>query len=162
MSPLEISFDGRPIPVTPGRTIGAALLAAGITSWPAPARPATTRRPPRASAEAGRATPEPAQAAPAPGPALAEDEAGPAQAAPGPTGPVAAPGRAGPSPAEAPSGRSCSALAGDSPDPARAALFCGIGVCFGCLVTVNGRAGVRACLVEAHAGDAVTSGGSAA
>jgi hypothetical protein len=45
---------------------------------------------------------------------------------------------------------------------AQAGLFCGIGVCFGCLVTVNGRSGVRACLVEARPGDAVTSGGGVA
>jgi predicted molibdopterin-dependent oxidoreductase YjgC len=34
-------------------------------------------------------------------------------------------------------------------------LFCGIGVCFDCLVTVNGVTGQRACLVEAHDGDVV-------
>jgi predicted molibdopterin-dependent oxidoreductase YjgC len=34
-------------------------------------------------------------------------------------------------------------------------LFCGIGVCFDCLVTVNGRPSVRACLATAHPGDAV-------
>jgi predicted molibdopterin-dependent oxidoreductase YjgC len=34
-------------------------------------------------------------------------------------------------------------------------LFCGIGVCHDCLVVVNGRAGQRACLAEAHAGDVV-------
>jgi predicted molibdopterin-dependent oxidoreductase YjgC len=36
-------------------------------------------------------------------------------------------------------------------------LFCGIGVCFDCLVVVNGRPGRRACLTEAHPGDEVTS-----
>jgi predicted molibdopterin-dependent oxidoreductase YjgC len=34
-------------------------------------------------------------------------------------------------------------------------LFCGIGVCHDCLVSVNGVSGVRACLVEAHDGDLV-------
>ena len=34
-------------------------------------------------------------------------------------------------------------------------LFCGIGVCFDCLVTVNGVSSVRACLVEARDGDVV-------
>ncbi|MEU0839114.1 (2Fe-2S)-binding protein [Streptomyces sp. NPDC005962] len=34
-------------------------------------------------------------------------------------------------------------------------MFCGIGVCFDCLVTVNGRPGHRACLVEAAPGDVV-------
>ncbi|GAA5028692.1 (2Fe-2S)-binding protein [Actinopolymorpha pittospori] len=37
-------------------------------------------------------------------------------------------------------------------------LFCGIGVCFDCLVTVNGRGSVRACLVPARPGDVVTTG----
>jgi predicted molibdopterin-dependent oxidoreductase YjgC len=35
--------------------------------------------------------------------------------------------------------------------------FCAIGVCFDCLATVNGTPNVRACLVTARAGDAVTS-----
>lgn len=34
-------------------------------------------------------------------------------------------------------------------------MFCGIGVCFDCLVTVDGRPGVRACLAETRAGDRV-------
>jgi len=34
-------------------------------------------------------------------------------------------------------------------------LFCGIGVCFDCLVVVNGQPGVRACLTEAGDGDQV-------
>ena len=34
-------------------------------------------------------------------------------------------------------------------------LFCGIGVCFDCLVVVNGAGGQRACLVEARDGDVV-------
>ena len=33
--------------------------------------------------------------------------------------------------------------------------FCGIGVCFDCLVIVNGRPNQRACLVEARPGDRV-------
>lgn len=36
-------------------------------------------------------------------------------------------------------------------------VFCGIGVCFDCLVTVNGRPNQRACLVPANAGDVVTT-----
>ena len=35
-------------------------------------------------------------------------------------------------------------------------MFCGIGVCFDCLVTVNGVS-ARACLVEAKPGDVITS-----
>jgi aerobic-type carbon monoxide dehydrogenase small subunit (CoxS/CutS family) len=35
-------------------------------------------------------------------------------------------------------------------------LFCGIGVCFDCLVTVNGTRSVRACLAAAEPGDIVT------
>ncbi|MFF5246915.1 (2Fe-2S)-binding protein [Streptosporangium sp. NPDC000095] len=38
-------------------------------------------------------------------------------------------------------------------------LFCGIGVCFDCLVTVNGTPSLRACLTEALPGDRVTTGG---
>ncbi|WP_431782448.1 (2Fe-2S)-binding protein [Streptomyces chumphonensis] len=34
--------------------------------------------------------------------------------------------------------------------------FCGIGVCFDCLITVNGRPNQRACLVPARDGDTVT------
>ena len=34
-------------------------------------------------------------------------------------------------------------------------LFCGIGICFDCLVTVNGRPNQRACLTEAHQGDQI-------
>ena len=33
--------------------------------------------------------------------------------------------------------------------------FCGIGVCFDCLVSVNGRPNQRACLTEARPGDRV-------
>ncbi|MER7502510.1 (2Fe-2S)-binding protein [Nonomuraea pusilla] len=36
-------------------------------------------------------------------------------------------------------------------------LFCGIGVCFDCLVSVNGRPAERACLREAAPGDEVTT-----
>ena len=36
-------------------------------------------------------------------------------------------------------------------------LFCGIGVCFDCLVTVDGRPNERACLLPATAGAAVTT-----
>lgn len=37
-------------------------------------------------------------------------------------------------------------------------LFCGIGVCFDCLVMVNGEGPVRACLVPAEPGDRVITG----
>ncbi|GAA1978572.1 (2Fe-2S)-binding protein [Catenulispora subtropica] len=36
-------------------------------------------------------------------------------------------------------------------------LFCGIGVCFDCLVTVNGEPNVRACLAPVSAGDVVVT-----
>jgi predicted molibdopterin-dependent oxidoreductase YjgC len=36
-------------------------------------------------------------------------------------------------------------------------IFCGIGICFDCLVTVNGRPNRRACLVIAADGDRVTT-----
>lgn len=36
-------------------------------------------------------------------------------------------------------------------------IFCGIGVCFDCLVTVDGEPNQRACLVRAEAGQTVTS-----
>jgi hypothetical protein len=36
-------------------------------------------------------------------------------------------------------------------------MFCGIGVCFDCLVTVNGVRSVRACLAGAEPGDVVVS-----
>ncbi|KRD04696.1 MULTISPECIES: (2Fe-2S)-binding protein [unclassified Streptomyces] len=36
-------------------------------------------------------------------------------------------------------------------------VFCGIGVCFDCLVTVDGRPGLRACLVPAAPGAVVRS-----
>ncbi len=34
-------------------------------------------------------------------------------------------------------------------------VFCGIGICFDCLVTVNDRPGRRACLVTLQPGDAI-------
>jgi predicted molibdopterin-dependent oxidoreductase YjgC len=34
-------------------------------------------------------------------------------------------------------------------------IFCGIGVCFDCLVIINGRPNRRACLAEAQPGDVV-------
>ncbi|MGC5566734.1 (2Fe-2S)-binding protein [Streptomyces sp. FR-108] len=34
-------------------------------------------------------------------------------------------------------------------------VFCGIGVCFDCLLTVNGRPNQRACLVRAEPGDVI-------
>ncbi|GGX53077.1 (2Fe-2S)-binding protein [Streptomyces fructofermentans] len=34
-------------------------------------------------------------------------------------------------------------------------VFCGIGVCFDCLVTVNGRPNQRACLLPAEPGDVI-------
>ncbi|WP_338702583.1 (2Fe-2S)-binding protein [Streptomyces sp. Q6] len=34
-------------------------------------------------------------------------------------------------------------------------VFCGIGVCFDCLVTVNGRPNQRACLVPVSPGDTI-------
>ena len=36
-------------------------------------------------------------------------------------------------------------------------LFCGIGICFDCLVVVDGRPNQRACLVPARAGMEVTT-----
>lgn len=36
-------------------------------------------------------------------------------------------------------------------------LFCGIGICFDCLVIIDGRPNERACLAEAAEGMAVTS-----
>lgn len=36
-------------------------------------------------------------------------------------------------------------------------VFCGIGVCFDCLVTIDGAAGQRACLIPARAGMTVTT-----
>ncbi|MEU3896507.1 (2Fe-2S)-binding protein [Streptomyces sp. NPDC045251] len=36
-------------------------------------------------------------------------------------------------------------------------VFCGIGVCFDCLVTIDGVGGQRACLIPARAGMTVTT-----
>lgn len=36
-------------------------------------------------------------------------------------------------------------------------LFCGIGSCYDCLVTINGQPGMRACLTPAHDGDMIES-----
>ena len=36
-------------------------------------------------------------------------------------------------------------------------IFCGIGVCFDCVVVVNGVANQRACLVEINQGDQIVS-----
>jgi len=36
-------------------------------------------------------------------------------------------------------------------------LFCGIGICFDCLVTVDGRPNERACLLPASAGVVLTT-----
>jgi predicted molibdopterin-dependent oxidoreductase YjgC len=35
-------------------------------------------------------------------------------------------------------------------------VFCGIGACFDCLITVNGEPNVRACLAQIREGDRVT------
>ncbi|MET9431064.1 MULTISPECIES: (2Fe-2S)-binding protein [unclassified Streptomyces] len=35
--------------------------------------------------------------------------------------------------------------------------FCGIGTCYDCLATVNGRPNQRACLIPARPGDTVTT-----
>lgn len=40
-------------------------------------------------------------------------------------------------------------------DGAPRGIFCGIGVCFDCLVIVNGRPNQRACLTEVRDGDRV-------
>lgn len=36
-------------------------------------------------------------------------------------------------------------------------VFCGIGLCFDCLVVLNGNPNVRACLITVHQGDVVRS-----
>lgn len=74
-SSYRLTFDGTTVTASPGQSVGAALVAAGIVAW------RTTRR-------EGR-----------------------------PRG-----------------------------------LFCGIGVCFDCLITVDGHPGQRACLVPARDG----------
>ncbi|WP_222618414.1 (2Fe-2S)-binding protein [Nakamurella sp. PAMC28650] len=42
-------------------------------------------------------------------------------------------------------------------DDAPRGIFCGIGICFDCLVTVNDRPSRRACLVEVRPGDVVST-----
>jgi aerobic-type carbon monoxide dehydrogenase small subunit (CoxS/CutS family) len=34
-------------------------------------------------------------------------------------------------------------------------VFCGIGICFDCLITINGRPNQRACLIEVRQGDVI-------
>lgn len=46
-----------------------------------------------------------------------------------------------------------------APGGAPRGVFCGIGVCFDCLVEVNGLRDVRACLRRAQDGDVVTRQG---
>ncbi|MEU5833637.1 (2Fe-2S)-binding protein [Streptomyces diacarni] len=48
-----------------------------------------------------------------------------------------------------------------APSGAPRGVFCGIGVCFDCLVTVNGEPDVRACRRRAVDGDEVTTGSRA-
>lgn len=40
-------------------------------------------------------------------------------------------------------------------DDGHAGVFCGIGVCYGCLVTINDTPSIRACRYVARPGDAV-------
>lgn len=75
MPEINLSLDGAPITAAPGQTVGAALTAAGVTSW-------------RSTAKKGR-----------------------------PRG-----------------------------------LFCGIGICFDCLVTADGVPNQRACITPAREG----------
>jgi hypothetical protein len=42
-----------------------------------------------------------------------------------------------------------------TPDGQPRGLFCGIGACYDCLVTVNGQPAQRACLVRARDGDVI-------
>ncbi|WP_330172609.1 (2Fe-2S)-binding protein [Streptomyces sp. NBC_01498] len=49
-----------------------------------------------------------------------------------------------------------------APSGAPRGVFCGIGVCFDCLVTVNGEPDVRACRRRARDGDTVTTQSRAA
>ena len=42
---------------------------------------------------------------------------------------------------------------------ARRGLFCGMGVCFDCLVTIDGQPNVRACMTPVYAGMMVETGG---
>ena len=34
-------------------------------------------------------------------------------------------------------------------------MYCGMGICFDCLVTINGQPNIRACVTLAHPGDVV-------
>ena len=36
-------------------------------------------------------------------------------------------------------------------------VFCGIGICFDCLITINGRPNQRACLIEVRQGDVIAT-----
>jgi len=36
-------------------------------------------------------------------------------------------------------------------------VFCGIGVCFDCLITINGQPNQRACLIEVRHGDVIAT-----
>ncbi|GAA2439213.1 (2Fe-2S)-binding protein [Actinomadura vinacea] len=45
----------------------------------------------------------------------------------------------------------------EGPSGAPRGVFCGIGVCFDCLVTVNGLRDVRACRRRARDGDEITT-----
>jgi hypothetical protein len=45
----------------------------------------------------------------------------------------------------------------ETPSGAPRGVFCGIGVCFDCLVTVNGVRDVRACRRRARDGDKITT-----
>ena len=50
------------------------------------------------------------------------------------------------------------ALRRDGRSGAARGLFCGMGVCFDCLVTVNGRQGVRACVTPVVEGMRIETG----
>jgi len=76
----HVTFDARRLPLVPGQTVAAVLLAAGVRAW------RTTRM-----------------------------------------------------------------------DGRPRGIFCGIGACFDCLVTVNGVPSVRACIAEARPGDVISS-----
>jgi predicted molibdopterin-dependent oxidoreductase YjgC len=39
-------------------------------------------------------------------------------------------------------------------------LFCGMGICFDCLVTIDGQPNVRACVTPVQAGMVIETGGS--
>ena len=52
------------------------------------------------------------------------------------------------------------ALCGETPGGEPRGIFCGIGVCFDCLVTVDGAQTVRACVTPVRDGMQVTTMGS--